>query len=88
MGGFEVVDSASCYYTFLEGAVFFTACFLAALNIRLVKNKALGESFNLEGWLPAQLKPLTDFIDSAACCLTIHYIIQQVFIFTVYAWLK
>jgi hypothetical protein len=38
--------------------VFFTACFLAALNIRLVKNKALGESFNLEGWLPAQLKPL------------------------------
>jgi len=43
---------------FLEGAVFFTVSFIVALSIRLVKNKALGESFNLEGWLPAQLKPL------------------------------
>ena len=40
------------------GAEFFTVCFSVSLYLRLVKNKALGESFNLEGWLPAQLKPL------------------------------
>jgi hypothetical protein len=51
--GLKVEHFASCCYTFLEGAVFFTLNFVVALCLRLVKNKALGKFFRSEGWLHA-----------------------------------